>query len=101
AGREALARLLLAGARAVRGVPRAPAARRPVRLSHLPPRARPRAALRVHTARLSVRVPLVRRQLGDRVVRDAVRPLAARSGMAAATRSSARPTWGRSSARPA
>ena len=48
AGGQALARVLRAGAGARRGVPRAPPARRPDRLEHLPPRARARAALRVH-----------------------------------------------------
>ncbi len=53
ARREAFARVLLAGARAGRGVSRAAAARRPDRLDDVPARARPRAALRVHAAATS------------------------------------------------
>ena len=73
-GRKALARVLRAGARAGRGVSRAASARRAERLQHVPARARARAAFREHARGLSVRVPVARRQLGDRVVRDAVRP---------------------------
>ena len=84
ARREAVARVLRAGARAGRGVSRAASARRPDRLEHVPARARARAALRVHASRPPVRVPLAGRQLGHRRLRDAVRPPDAGRGLAAA-----------------
>ncbi|CAA9300412.1 MAG: hypothetical protein AVDCRST_MAG40-318, partial [uncultured Gemmatimonadaceae bacterium] len=81
---EAVARLLRPGAGARRGVPRAAPARRADRLDDVPPRARARAALRLHAPRPPVRVPLAGRQLGHRGVRDAPRPPLAERGVAGA-----------------
>jgi hypothetical protein len=68
------ARLLLPGAHPRRSAPRVASAWRAERLADAAARARPCAAFREHAARPAVRIPLARRQLGDRRVRDAVRP---------------------------
>ena len=73
ARRKAVARVLRARPCPRRGVSGAAAPRRTDRLEHVSPRARARAAFRLHARRPSLRVPLARRQFGDRVVRDALR----------------------------
>ena len=81
---QVAARLLLAGARARRDLPRRPAAGRPGRLRGPAARGRAHRALRARPARPAVRVPAPRRQRRHRGLRLHLRPPRAQPPLARA-----------------